>query len=526
MHWLPYSSLITRVIQLKDKMKSKFFVPAFLLLALGTHAQQKRITTNTGTPVGDNQNSKTIGQNGQVLLEDIHLIEKLASFDRERIPERVVHARGAGAYGEFVAAADMSQYTKATLFNQKGKTTPVFVRFSTVIHGQGSPETVRDPRGFATKFYTDQGNYDIVGNNLPVFFIRDAIKFPDMVHALKPSPVYNKQDANRVFDFFSNIPEATHMLTRVYSDYGTPANYREMNGSGVHAFKWINNAGDVTYVKYTWKSLQGERNLSAEEAALVQAKDFQHATTDLYTNIQKGNNPSWELYVQLLKPALFDGLDFNPLDPTKIWPTSAAPLVLVGKMTLNRIPGNFFQEVEQSAFSPGTLIPGIEPSEDKLLQGRLFSYFDTQRYRVGGNFQQLPVNAPKIPVSTNNQDGAFSTRKTNGEINYQPSVTQNGFTDEAKYNYSKSSFTNISTVQQKITRPNDFKQAGEFYRSLNEKEKTNLIKNLSADLASVTNKDVVRKMIGYFYMADNDYGKRLAAALNISREEVEKAFMK
>lgn len=506
-------------------MMKKLILCALIFYTAQGIAQQKQITTNSGAPIGDNQNSKTIGQNGQVLLEDMHLIEKLASFDRERIPERVVHARGVGAYGEFVSSGDFTKYTKASLF-QKGKTTPVFVRFSTVVHGNGSPETLRDPRGFATKFYTDQGNYDLVGNNLPVFFIRDAMKFPDMVHAFKPSPIYNKQDPNRVFDFFSNIPEGTHMLTRVYSDYGIPANYRQMNGSSVHAFKWVNDAGEVTYVKYTWKSMQGEKNLTADEASAIQAKDFQHATVDLYDNIKKENFPSWELYVQLLKATDFDKLDINPLDPTKIWPENTAPLQLVGKMTLNRIPDNFFQEVEQSAFSPGTLVPGIEPSEDKLLQGRLFSYSDTQRHRIGGNFQQLPVNAPKIAAVTNNQDGAFSTRKINGDINYQPSSTQNGFTDNEKYEYSKSTFTNTTTVQQKISKPNDFKQAGEFYRSLSENEKQSLIKNLTGDLSSVTNKDVVRKMVGYFYMADSDYGKRLAKALNLTREEVEKMFSK
>lgn len=489
-------------------------------------SQEKPMTTGTGAPVGDNQNSKTIGSNGQVLLEDIHLIEKLAAFDRERIPERVVHARGAGAFGEFVTAADFSAVTKASLFSQQGKTTPVLVRFSTVIHGNGSPETARDPRGFAVKFYTDQGNYDLVGNNLPVFFIRDAIKFPDMVHSLKPSPVYNKQDPNRVFDFFSHIPEATHMLTRVYSDYGTPASYREMNGSGVHAFKWVNAKGEVTYVKYTWKSMQGERNFTAQQAAEMQGKDFQHATVDLYENIEKGNHPSWELYVQMLKASEFDKLDFTPVDPTKIWPENIAPLKLVGKLTLNRVPDNFFEEVEQAAFSPGTLVPGIEPSEDKLLQGRLFSYFDTQRYRIGANFLQVPVNAPKVAVNTNNQDGAFSNRKKKSDVNYQPSATTDNLTDNKQYDYSASVFKNTSTVQQKITKPNDFQQAGDFYRSLNEQGKTNLISNLSGDLKVVENKEVVKKMVGYFYFADADYGKRLAAALNLSREEVEGAFRK
>lgn len=482
-------------------------------------------TTNTGAPVGDNQNSKTVGRDGPVLLEDIHLIEKLASFDRERIPERVVHARGVGVYGEFVAADNFSAHTKASFLGQKGKKTPVFVRFSTVVHPSGSPETLRDPRGFAVKFYTDGGNYDLVGNNLPVFFIRDAVKFPDMVHAFKPSPVYNKQDPNRVFDFFSHIPEATHMLTRLYSDYGIPASYREMNGSGVHAFKWVNAKGEVTYVKYTWKSLQGERNLTLEEAEAQQAKDFQHATVDLYSHIKNGQFPAWELYVQMMPASAFEKLDFNPLDATKIWPESVAKPVLVGRMTLNRIPGNFFDEVEQSAFSPGTLVPGIEPSEDKLLQGRLFSYFDTQRYRIGANFQHLPVNAAKVPVQSLNQDGAMSDRGKSTEVNYQPSA-QSGLKEDPSGAYSQSRFTNTVTVQQKIDKPNDFVQAGEFYRSLPETDKQHLIKNLVSDLGQVTDKNIQGIMVGYFYRADADYGKRLAAALNLSREEVEKAISK
>jgi catalase len=507
-------------------MKKNLTTVAFAVLTAASVTAQNPLTTNTGVPVGDNQNSKTIGQNGQVLLEDIHLIEKLASFDRERIPERVVHARGVGAYGEFVTDAEFSRYTKAALFSTKGKTTPVFVRFSTVIHGNGSPETLRDPRGFATKFYTEQGNYDIVGNNLPVFFIRDAIKFPDMVHSLKPSPIYNKQDPNRFFDFFSHIPESTHMLTRVYSDYGIPANYRQMDGSGVHAYKWINAKGEVSYVKYTWKTNQGVKNLTADEAAKVQAQDFQHATVDLYDNIKKGNNPSWDLYVQIIKAEDLDKFDFNPTDATKIWPENLVPLVKVGKMTLNKAPSNFFEEVEQAAFAPANLVPGIEASEDKLLQGRLFSYTDTQRYRIGANFQQLAINAPKVQVNTHNQDGALSNRKKASDVNYQPSQSAEGFSDNEQYEYAVSKFTNVATMQSKITKPNDFKQAGEFYRSLSEAEKASLIKNLSGDLGVVKNKDIARKMVGHFYLADTDYGTRLAKALNFSREEVEAMFKK
>lgn len=480
------------------------------------------LTTNTGTPVGDNQNSKTVGNNGPVLLEDIHLIEKLAAFDRERIPERVVHARGAGAYGEFVAAKDFSEVTKADFLSQAGKSTPVFVRFSTVVHQQGSPETYRDPRGFAVKFYTEQGNYDLVGNNLPVFFIRDAIKFPDMVHAFKPSPVTNgASDPNRVFDFFANIPEATHMLTWLFSDYGIPANYREMQGNGVHAFKWVNEEGEVTYVKYQWRPKQGERNLTEAEAAEIQAKIIEHATLDLRQAIDEQNYPQWDLYVQLLKAEDFDGLDFNPVDVTKVWPESAAEFVLAGTMTLNKNPENYFQEVEQSAFSPGTLVPGIEPSEDKLLQGRLFSYFDTQRHRIGGNFQQLEINASKNAVKTYNQDGFMSVRKQSGDVNYQPSENKPEVTEDTKYRYSATKFTNVETTQAKIDKPNDYAQAGDLYRSFSQQDKDNLISNLSGALKQVKNPTIVAKMIGHFYRADREYGSRLAGELNLSREQVE-----
>ena len=480
------------------------------------------LTTNTGAPVGDNQNSKTIGNNGQVLLEDIHLIEKLAAFDRERIPERVVHARGAGAFGEFVADKDFSDVTMADFLSQAGKKTPLFVRFSTVTHQQGSPETYRDPRGFAVKFYTEQGNYDLVGNNLPVFFIRDAIKFPDMVHAFKPSPLTNgASDPNRVFDFFSNIPESTHMLTWLFSDYGTPANYRQMEGNGVHAFKWVNAKGEVTYVKYKWVPQQAAKNLTAEEASKIQATQIEHATLDLYNEIKKGNFPKWDLYVQMLKKEDFDKLDFNPVDVTKVWPESVAKLVKVGTMTLNQNPTNYFQQVEQAAFSPGTLVPGIEPSEDKLLQGRLFSYFDTQRHRLTGNFQQIPVNAAKNKVTTYNQDGYMSMREQKGDVNYQPSTNVPEVKEDTKFKYSKSVFpAGTTTAQAKIDKENNFKQAGELYNSFSKKDQDNLIANLSGALNAVENKVIVHKMIAHFYQADKVYGERLMKATNVTLDQV------
>lgn len=493
------------------------------LFAMATCSYGQTLTTNSGAPVGDNQNSKTIGNNGQVLLEDIHLIDKLAAFDRERIPERVVHARGAGAFGEFVAAADFSDVTMADFLSQAGKTTQLVARFSTVTHQQGSPETYRDPRGFAVKFYTEQGNYDLVGNNLPVFFIRDAIKFPDMVHAFKPSPLTNGvSDPNRVFDFFSNLPESTHMLTWLFSDYGIPANFRQMEGNGVHAYKWVNAEGEVTYVKYKWVPQQERKNLTQEEADKIQSKSVEHATLDLYNNIQAGNFPKWDLYVQMLKREDFDALDFNPTDVTKIWPESVAKLIKVGTMTLNQTPTNYFQQVEQAAFAPSNLVPGIEASEDKLLQGRLFSYADTQRHRLTGNFQQIPVNQPKSQVTTYNQNGYMSLRQQSGDVNYQPSTNKPEVVDNAKFKYSKSVFTaNTSTTQHVIDKENNFKQAGELYNSFSKQDKENLIKNLSGALNSVHNKVIVKKMIAFFYQADKNYGNSLLKATNLKLADIQ-----
>lgn len=493
----------------------------FTMLFVSCLSYGQQLTTNTGAPVGDNQNSKTVGRNGAVLLEDIHLIEKLAAFDRERTPERVVHARGAGAFGYFEATADMSKYTMAVPFAKPGKRTDVAVRFSTVIHGKGSPETARDPRGFAVKFYTEQGNYDIVGNNLPVFFIRDAIKFPDMVHSLKPSPITNKQDPNRFFDFFSHIPEATNMLTRVYSDYGTPLGHQYMNGSSVHGFKWINNQQEVVYVKYSWVTKQGEKNLTAKQAMIQQGKDWQHATVSLFNAIKNKQYPQWDLYIQIIKPGDLNKFDFWPLDATKDWPADKIKKVKIGTMTLNRNPVNYFQEVESIAFSPGSLIPGVEPSEDKLLQGRLFSYFDTHRHRLGPNYLQLPVNRPKKKVVNYNADSYASTRNEhfpNPNVNYQPSNFAN-VTDAKKYKQSRKKLKNVVITQQKITKTNDFKQAGDFYRSLSAKEQKNLIENLTGDLSQVKSKKVKKIMITYFYRADSSLGMALAKKLGFTRAD-------
>ncbi len=473
---------------------------------------------DSGAPVSDNQNSKTAGAFGGILLEDFHLIEKLARFDRERIPERVVHARGVGAHGNFTSNGALGKYSKAGVFD-RGEKTEVFVRFSTVIHPSGSPEALRDPRGFATKFYTKDGNWDLVGNNLPVFFIRDAIKFPDMVHSLKPSPYSNKQDPNRFFDFFSHLPESTHMLTQVYTDLGTPKSLREMDGHGVHALRLTADDGTQVFAKFRWKSLQGVKTLDSKQAA---AAHFNYATDDLYKNIGAGNAPKWDLMVKIMKPSDIDKLDYNPFDATKDW--YDMPEIKVGTMTLNRMPDNFFESTEQVAFSPGVLVPGIAASPDRLLQGRLFSYSDTQRYRIGVNYQSLPINKPKVTVKNGNQNGVMARFGRKGEVNYQPSRS----TDIAAYDETdgasndNDSYAFPAGIAQKVAikKKAPFRQTGIFYSRLDTGQKTNLIANLAGDLGQVRDMKVKKIMVSYFYAADADYGTRLAKAINVNVKEI------
>ncbi|MFY4774130.1 catalase [Metabacillus sp. RGM 3146] len=479
-----------------------------------TEENRNKLTTNQGTPAGDNQNSRTAGQRGPTLLEDYHLLEKLANFDRERIPERVVHARGAGAYGTFKVENSMKPFTKAAFLQEEGKETSVFVRFSTVIHPKGSPETLRDPRGFSVKFYTEEGNYDLVGNNLPVFFIRDAMKFPDLVHSFKPAPDTNVQDPDRLWDFVSLSPEATHMVTWLFSDWGTPASYRQMEGSSVHAFKWVNDQGKVVYVKYHWKPQMGMRNLTEEEAAEIQKEDFNHATSDLFNAIKEGNFPKWDLHVQIMPIEEYDTLDFDPCDPTKRWPEDDYPLQKVGTMTLNKNPENFFSDVEQAAFSPSALVPGIEASEDKLLQGRLFSYPDTQRHRLGGNYLQIPVNCPFAKVNNYQQDGFMQMNKQSSTINYEPNRHMETPVESPEYKDSVQPLPQGYISREKIEKPNDFKQAGERYRSFSKEEQDSLIKNLKGNLAEV-NERTKMLAICNFYRADAEYGQRVADALGV-----------
>ncbi|CAN7156991.1 catalase KatB [Pseudomonas brassicacearum] len=479
-----------------------FFVLTASLLSLSVNAAT--LTRDNGAAVGDNQNSQTAGPYGPTLLQDVQLIQKLQRFDRERIPERVVHARGTGAHGTFTVSDDLSDLTKAKVF-AAGQVTPVFVRFSAVVHGNHSPETLRDPRGFATKFYTADGNWDLVGNNFPTFFIRDAIKFPDMVHAFKPDPRTNLDDDSRRFDFFSHVPESTRTLTELYSNSGTPASYREMDGNGVHAYKLVNAKGEVHYVKFHWKSLQGLKNLDPKEVVKVQGQDYSHMTNDLVNHINKGDFPKWDLYIQVLNPQDLAKFDFDPLDATKIWP--GVPERKVGQMVLNRNPANVFQETEQVAMAPANLVPGIEPSEDRLLQGRVFSYADTQMYRLGANALQLPINAPKVAVNNGNQDGAMNPGSTSTGVNYQPSrLTPREEPQAARYSQTALSG---STQQAKIQREQNFKQAGDLYRSFSKKERDDLIDSFGGSLAT-TDDESKHIILSFLYKADPEYGTGVA----------------
>lgn len=491
------------------------------------------VTQDSGSPVVDNQNSETAGQNGPVVLEDFALIEKLAHFDRERIPERVVHARGVGAMGSFTATEDFSEITKASLFSKAGKTTPVTVRFSTVMKFRGSPEAARDPRGFATKFYTDEGNWDLVGINFPVFFIRDAIKFPDFVHANKPDPMTNIQDPNNQFDFFSNSPESTHVLTYLYSDtYGMPVNYRHMDGQGVHAFRLVNAKGETHFVKFHWRSQQGVKGMTLEQQHMA---DPDYATHDLYKSIGEGKFPKWDLYVQVLTPEQASALPYDAFDDTKEW--LGVPEHKIGTMVLNKAPDNYFQQVEQAAFAPGVMVPGIEPSPDKMLQGRLFSYADTQRYRLGVNYQDLPINRPHVAIYNEHQDGAMSIRPRMGHVNWQPTSRDNDLgatTDETNMGhghiraeapttsrYSHSRYDVSGAVLKQAVSPTDnFTQAGQLYRSYSPYERGEVVKNLASDLGMVKSYETRVREVSYFYKADMEYGTRLAQAVKVKLNDV------
>ncbi|OMQ14756.1 catalase [Modestobacter sp. VKM Ac-2676] len=488
------------------------------------------LTNRQGHPVYDNQNQRTVGARGPATLENYQFLEKISHFDRERIPERVVHARGFVAYGEFEATGTwgdepIERYTRAKLFDTPGKKTDLAIRFSTVIGGRDSSEAARDPRGFAVKFYTEDGNWDLVGNNLAVFFIRDAIKFPDVIHSLKPDPITFRQEPARIFDFMSQTPEAMHMLVNLFSPRGIPADYRHMQGFGVNTYKWVNAEGDTKLVKYHWLPKQGVQSLTEADAAVIQGQDLGHASKDLYEAIERGEFPQWDLYVQLMDDGEHPELDFDPLDDTKVWPENEFEPKLVGTMTLNRNVTDHHNESEQSAFGTGVLVDGLDFSDDKMLIGRTFSYSDTQRYRVGPNYLQLPVNSAKnATVHTNQRGGQMSFGVDlgpgqNPHVNYEPSIT--GGLREAEYPTHDEQGPVITgrLTRKRIPLTNDYTQAGQRYQLLEQWEKDDLVANF-VELIGQAVTPVQERMVWHFYMCDDELGQRVGEGLGITADDV------
>ncbi|MDT1943474.1 catalase [Carnobacterium maltaromaticum] len=457
----------------------------------------------------------TAGNRGPVLIQDVALLEKLAHFNRERIPERVVHAKGAGAHGYFEVTNDLTEYTKADFLSEIGKKTPVFTRFSTVAGESGSADTLRDPRGFAVKLYTDEGNYDIVGNNTPIFFIRDAIKFPDFIHTQKRDPQTHLKNHNAIWDFWSLSPESLHQVTILMSDRGIPATFRHMHGFGSHTFKWTNAAGESVWVKYHFKTEQGIKNLTAEVAEELAGSNPDYHTEDLFNAIENGDAPAWKLCVQIMPLADADHYRFNPFDVTKVWSQKDYPLIEVGRMVLDRNTDNYFAEVEQVTFTPGNIVPGVDFSPDKLLQGRLFAYGDAHRHRVGANSHLLPINSPKNEVKNYHRDGAMRSDANGGSSVYYEPNSLGGPTETLA---NKQASFEVHGMADSVAYDDDdhYTQAGDLYRLLSEDGKTRLIANIVGHMQPVEDEAIKVRQIQHFLKADPEYGARVAAGLRIN----------
>jgi len=481
------------------------------------------LTTAFGIPVGDDQNTMTAGARGPALMQDVHLLEKLTHFDRERIPERVVHAKGAGAGGYFEVTADVTGYTKAKFLSEVGKRTEVFVRFSTVGGEKGSADAARDPRGFAVKFYTEEGNYDMVGNNTPVFFIRDPLKFPDFIHTQKRHPATNLPDPDMFWDFLSLTPESIHQVTILFSDRGTPATFRHMNGYSSHTFKWYNKQGEYFWVQYHFMTDQGIKNLTREEATRISGEDPNHATRDLYDAIARGDYPSWTLEMQIMTPEQAKDYRFDIFDITKVWPHADCPPIKVGKLVLDRNPVNYYAEVEQAAFCPGNVAPGIAISPDKMLQARVFSYHDTHIHRLGSNYHLLPVNAPKNAPENSYQRDGFMRFDANGGggPNYWPNSLGGPAPDsdalEPPFEVSG------EAARHPYAHPNDdFVQAGNLYRDvMTDEDRDHLIGNVVDHLGNAQ-KRIQLRQTALFHKADPEYGRRVAEGLGLDVKKVER----
>jgi catalase len=472
----------------------------------------KHITTAGGAPISDNENSLTAGARGPIVFEDFHLFEKLAHFNRERIPERVVHAKGSGAFGELTVTADITRYTKAKLFNEVGKKTPLFLRFSTVGGEMGSADTERDPRGFAIKFYTEQGIWDLVGNNTPVFFLRDPSKFPDFIHTQKRHPQTHLKNATMQWDFWSAHPESLHQVTILFSDRGIPDGYRFMDGFGSHTFSMVNANGVRYFVKYHFKTQQGIRNLSPARAKELAGSDPDHAQRDLFEAIEQRQFPKWTMYIQAMPEADAEKYRVNPFDVTKVWSHQDYPRIEVGELVLNRNPENYYADVEQAAFAPSSVVPGLGFSPDRMLQGRLFAYADAQRYRLGINYHQIPVNRPVNQVQHYHRDG-YGRSDGNGGANenYHP----NSFDEVVELSEARSAPYAVGGAIDRHNHRADedyYSQAGDLYRLMNEEQRALLASNLAGALKSVP--ELIRnRQLEHFKKADPEYAARVAQVL-------------
>ncbi len=486
------------------------------------------LTTNQGLAISDNQNSLKAHVRGPTLLEDFILREKITHFDHERIPERIVHARGSGAHGYFEASGDASKFTMAKLFSGKGKKTPLFIRFSTVQGGSSSNDTVRDVRGFAIKFYTEEGNYDLVGNNFPVFIIQDAMKFPDVVHALKMEPHHGMPQGgsahDNFWDFVSLSPETTHMVMWAMSDRAIPRSYRMIPGFGIHTFRFINAKGDSTFVKFHIKPKLGIHTLVWDEAQKAAGKDPDYHRRDLWESIEAGHFPEWDVFAQLLgNEDVYQGIDL--LDPTKMVPEEIAPLTHLGKIVLNRNPDNFFAETEQVAFHPGHLVPGIDFSNDPLLHGRLFSYTDTQLSRLGGpNFHEIPINRPHVEIHNNQRDAIMRMNNPKGRVNYEPNSFNNGEPKETPIGFKSfpESLKGMKVREKPKSFRDHFSQATMFWNSQSEVEKTHIVDAFSFELSKVETVNIRKQVVSNLQFVDKTLAQKVATKLGLDFNEVRK----
>jgi catalase len=482
-------------------------------------------TTNSGAPVASDEHSQSVGADGSIALTDHYLVEKLAQFNREKVPERIVHAKGGGAFGTFETTSDVSAYTRASLF-QPGAKVDMLARFSSVAGESGSPDTWRDPRGFALKFYTDEGNYDLVGNNTPVFFIRDGIKFPDFIHSQKRMPGSHLRDHNMQWDFWTLSPESAHQVTWLMGDRGLPTSWRHMDGFGSHTYQWINAAGERFWVKYHFRTQQGNEILTQEQADQIAGEDADFHIRDLYDAIEREDYPVWNLSVQIMPYADAATYRFNPFDLTKVWPKGEYPLIPVGTMTLNRNPANYFAEIEQATFAPSNFVPGIAASPDKMLQARIFSYADAHRYRVGTNHAQLPVNAPHNETHSYSKDGAarYSFSEPHVPV-YAPNSFGGPAANPAAAGDDSGWQSDGELVRSAVTLhadDDDFGQPGTLVREvLDDAARDRLVGNIIGHVSKVTIPELRERVIQYWTNVDATLGSRVAAGLGPIEIEVD-----